>query len=81
MELYEREFFLSKILFGSKTVKVNEDLVIYVHPLTIEQNLYAQEVYREAYEEALLSGVLTRKEMLELMREQGVWSDKDDEAA
>lgn len=78
MELYEREFFLSEILFGSKIIEINEDTTIYVRPLTIEQNAYAQRVFKKAYDEALLSGVLTRKEMLELMKEQEIWSEEDE---
>ena len=76
MEFYEREFLLSKILYGSTIIDLNKDLRVYVHPLTIEQNLFAQRVFQKAYEESLFSGVFTRKEMLELMEEQGVWSEE-----
>ena len=79
MELYEREFFLSEILFGSKMIKINEDTTIYLNPLTIEQNVYAQRVFKRAYDEALLSGVYTRKEMLEILEEQGVWTKKEED--
>ncbi len=77
MELYEREFLLSKILFGSTVITIG-DLVLHINPLTIKQNLSAQEVFRKSYEEALFSGVFTRKEMLELMFEQGVWSEEQE---
>jgi len=80
MELYEREFFLSEILFGSKMIEINEDLVIYVNPLTIEQNLHAQRIFKKAYDEALFSGVFTRNEMLELMKEQEIWSEEQEGA-
>ena len=77
MELYEREFLLSKILFGSTVITIG-DLVLHINPLTIKQNLSAQEVFRKSYEEALFSGVFTRKEMLELMLEQEVWSEEQE---
>ena len=57
-------------------IDINEDLTVYVHPLTIEQNLLAQRVFKRVYEEALLSGVFARKEMHELMIEEGVWSQE-----
>ena len=79
MELYEREFFLSEILFGSKIIEINEDTTIYVNPMTIEQNVYAQRVFKRAYDEALLSGVLTRKEMLELLEEQEIWTKNEED--
>ena len=78
MELYEREFFLSRILFGSTIIEINKDLIIYVHPPTVEQNVFAQRLFMRVYDEALLSGVYTRKEMLELMIEEGLWSEEED---
>ena len=77
MELYEREFFLSRLLLDKKIVEIG-DLVLHIHPLTIEQNYIAQEVFRDSYEEALFSGVFAKKEMRELMVEQGVWSEEED---
>jgi len=77
MELYEREFFLSRLLFDKKIVEIG-DLVLHIHPLTIEQNYIAQKVFRDSYEEALFSGVFAKKEMRELMVEQGVWSEEED---
>ncbi len=77
MELYEREFLLSKILFGSTVITTN-DLVLYINPLTVKQNLSAQQVFKKSYEEALFSGVFTRKEMLQLMMEQEVWSEEQE---
>lgn len=79
MELYEREFFLSEILFGSKIIEINEDTTIYVNPLTIEQNFYAQRVFKRAYDEALFSGVLVRKEMLQILEEQEIWTEKEED--
>ena len=69
---------MSEILFGSKIIEINEDTTIYVNPMTIEQNVYAQRVFKRAYDEALLSGVLTRKEMLELLEEQEIWTKNEE---
>ena len=80
MELYEREFFLSRILFGSTIIEAKDDLLIYVHPLTIKQNVFAQRLFKRVYDEALLSGAFTRKQMLEMMIEQGVWSGEEEKA-
>jgi len=77
MELYEREFFLSRLLFDKKIVEIG-DLVLHIHPLTIEQNYIAQKVFRDSYEEALFSGVFARKEMRQLMLDQEVWLKEDD---
>jgi len=77
MELYEREFFLSRLLLDKKIVEIG-DLVLHIHPLTVEQNYIAQNVFNEAYEEALFSGVFARKEMRQLMMDQGIWSKDDD---
>ena len=76
MEFYERELLLSRILFGSTVIDINEDLTLYINPLTVKQNLLAQRVFKKAYDDALFSGVFTRKEMLALMENQGVWSEE-----
>ena len=78
MESYEKEYFLSKILLGYKIVEYR-DLVLHIHPPDIRQNFLAQKVFKETLEEALLSGVFTRKEMLNFMIEQGVWSEDSED--
>lgn len=77
MELYEREFFLSQLLLDKKIVEIG-DLVLYIYPLTIDQNYIAQKVFRDTYEEALFSGVFARKEMRALMVREGIWSKEKD---
>ena len=74
MESYEREYFLSKVMLGYSRLKIKKDLVLIVRPLTVEQNFFAQEAFKVAYDDALFSGVYTRKQMLKIMVEQGVWS-------
>tara|TARA_R110000824_G_scaffold168645_4_gene345625 strand:+ start:3707 stop:4744 length:1038 start_codon:yes stop_codon:yes gene_type:complete len=79
MELYEKEFLLSSVLFGSSVIEIGDGRHIYVHPLTIEKNFFAQRVYKRVYDEALLSGVFTRKERLELIAEEGIWLQEDED--
>jgi len=76
MELYERELLLSKVLLGSSVIEIGDGKYIYVNPLTVKQNFFAQRLYKRVYEEALLSGVLTRKERLDLMIQEGIWSEE-----
>ncbi len=75
MKDYEIQYLLSKILLGYQIVEWKH-LTLHIHPLNIRQNYLAQKVFVEAYEEALLSGVFTREEMLDYMIEQGVWSEE-----
>ena len=75
MKDYEIQYLLSKILLGYQIVEWKH-LTLHIHPLNISQNYLAQKVFVEAYEEALLSGVFTREEMLDYMIEQGVWSEE-----
>jgi hypothetical protein len=77
MESYEKEYFLSKILLGYKIVEY-KDLVLHIHPPNIKQNFLAQKIFKETYEEALLSGVFTRKEMLDFMIGQQIWSEDNE---
>ena len=77
METHEREYFVSEIIYGAKIVDFRSKTLI-VQPPTIEQRYLANRVFKRVYDEALLAGVYTRKEMLEIMIEQGVWSEKDE---
>ena len=61
MELHEREFLVSKIILGNFRLKIKKDLVLIVPPLTVKQNFLSQQAYKEAYDDALFSGVYTRK--------------------
>ena len=74
MEVYEREFLVSKIILGKSILKIKEDLVLIVEPLTTEKNFFAQKAYKNAYDDAFFSGVYTRKEMLSILEETGTGS-------
>ena len=78
METHEREYLVSQIIYGGKIIEF-KDLTLIVKPLTIEQQYFAQRVFKKVYDEALLSGVYTKDEILEVMKDQGVWSDEEEE--
>jgi hypothetical protein len=78
MENHQREYFVSQIIYGAKIMDFRGKTLI-VQPLTIEQNYLANRVFKKVYDEALLSGIYTRNEMLEIMIEQGVWSQEDED--
>ena len=73
MELYEREFFISEIIHGIKLIR-DGDSFLESRPLTTKQRYMSNIIYMEAYEESLLNGVKTRKEMIQLLIDEGIWS-------
>ena len=75
MELYERDFFISEIIYGIKLIK-DGDSYIEIHPMTIRQKYIANKVFMDAYQEALLNDVKTRKEMNQLLIDEGIWSEE-----
>ena len=78
METHEREYLVSQIVYGAKIIELR-DLTLIIQPLTIEQRYFANRVFKRVYDEALLSGIYTNKEMLEIMAEQGVWLKEDED--
>ena len=77
MEAHEREYLVSQIVYGAKIIELRNKTLI-VQPPTIEEQYLANRFFKKVYDEALLSGVYTRNEMLEIMEEQGVWSEEDE---
>ncbi len=75
MELYEREFFISEIIYGIKLIK-DGDSFLEVRPLTTKQRYMSNMIYMDAYEESLLNGVKTRKEMIELLIDEEIWNEE-----
>lgn len=77
MELRDREFFTYRIGLGY--IKYEEkDIILYIHEPTLEELYDAQEQYRKAYQDAIFNKIYTDEEMLEIMRDKGLWSDKED---
>jgi len=77
MELRDREFFVYQISAGYIKYRA-ENLVLYIHEPNLDECYSAQEVYNQAYEEAELEGVYTIEEMLDVLRKNELWSDKDE---
>tara|TARA_R110000824_G_scaffold169785_7_gene346935 strand:- start:541 stop:1569 length:1029 start_codon:yes stop_codon:yes gene_type:complete len=75
METHVREYLVSQIVYGAKIIEFKDKTLI-IQPPTIEQKYLSNRFFRKVYDEALLSGVYTRNEMLEIMKEQEVWSDE-----
>tara|TARA_R100001082_G_scaffold109538_2_gene86960 strand:+ start:893 stop:1927 length:1035 start_codon:yes stop_codon:yes gene_type:complete len=74
MELYEREFFIAKIFMGYVKYKVKDDLYIYMHPPTVNEYIESQEVFMDAYHNAIDEGVMSPEECLSFMIENGIWN-------
>ena len=79
MELYEREFFISRICAGYLKYKLNNDIAVYIRPLTKGQYYEAQEIFMESLEEALNNGVMTPEESMEMLFENGLWDEEREE--
>ena len=78
MKQHEREYFTSRIRSG--IIKVDfEDLNLVIKPLTLEQDFYLQEHTLTTYAEAKKDGFLTSEDLLDSLRERGLWSEEDEE--
>lgn len=79
MNLYEREYFVSRIRVGYYVVK-DKGLRFKVHTPSLEDEFESSELFTEAFDSALLDGVMTEQEMDSWMLKTELWSsDKDDE--
>lgn len=77
MELRDREFLIYRIGLGYTKYK-EAGVALYIHEPTLEELYQAQEFYMEAYEEALFASIYTDADMLEIMRDRGLWTDADE---
>ena len=76
MEFYEREFLIARITCGYLLFDVNDSLTIRIKSLTKDQNYKAQIVFKKAYEEALVEGVMCPIESKEMLEQQGIWGEE-----
>ena len=74
MELYEREFFISRVFMGYVKHKLKDGLYIYIHPPSIDEKIRSDEVFMEAYEDALNEGLMSSDECLSFMMENQIWN-------
>ncbi len=77
MKQHEREFFIAMIRSGKVPVKKN-NISLTILPLTTDQSLEACYIYNEAYNQAYIDGMMSEEEMLDWMRENGLWLYDDD---
>ena len=78
MKQHEREYFVARIRSGIYKLDFGDMKLKIVAP-TLEQDLEVQEVYINAYRQAEEDGFLQHEDMLESMKERGLWSDEEEE--
>lgn len=78
MKQHEREYFISRIRSGVYLVKEG-GLTLKVYQPTIEQEAELNQIYLDAYNNALEDDFMTEEQMLEWMREKELWTNQDDE--
>lgn len=77
MKQHEREYFISRIRSGIYIIR-QQSLTLKIYQPTVEQDLELNQIYLDAYEQALDDDFLTEEQMDLWMREKGLWSDEDD---
>lgn len=77
MKQHEREYFISRIRTGFYLVKIDGISLKIVTP-TIDQEYELNEIYQEAYEQALDDEFMTEEDMKYWMFEKDLWTPYDD---
>lgn len=78
MKQHEREYFTSRIRSGIINIKL-DTVNLKIQPITLEEELQVQETYMLAYRKAKQDGFLENDEILQNLRDRGVWTTQDDE--
>lgn len=78
MKHHEREFFIAQLRSGKTKIKYN-DLVLYIIPPTFDIISESCEVYKEAYDEAYVDGIMDEDENYHFMIDHDLWSTEDEE--
>ena len=78
MEFYERDFFVARLLAGYMKIDFKK-IILYVHPPTVDINYESQEIFKDAFDKAFMSGVFTRKEFYDYRIENDLWSKTEEE--
>ena len=74
MELYKREFLISRIIAGYVPITLDNKRFLVHHPNT-DITLEANELYIKAYEQAIEEELLDDADILTLLIATGLWSD------
>tara|TARA_Y100001963_G_scaffold156573_1_gene250518 strand:+ start:13480 stop:14535 length:1056 start_codon:yes stop_codon:yes gene_type:complete len=77
MKQHEREYFTSRIRSGIYRLTFDNTL-FKIRPLTLEQDLELQEKTLGFYRNAQNDGFLTQDELLEELKQRGLWTAKDE---
>jgi len=78
MKFHEREYFVSRIRSGIYIFNSN-NITLKVLPPTIEDELFINEAFRDAYVKAMQQGLMTEEDMIEWMVSKNLWSQEEDE--
>lgn len=73
MEYHEREFFISSIRSG-KVILYHNGIRLEIRPLTIDQTLESNFIYKDAFENSFVDGIMTEYEVQEWMNDNGLWT-------
>jgi|TARA_R110000824_G_scaffold123561_3_gene281504 hypothetical protein len=77
MKQHEREYFVAELRSGIYLLN-HGGIIFKVHNPTVEQSLFAEQVYSDAYDEAYGDEVLSQDEMISWMKEKGLWGDEEE---
>lgn len=77
MKQHEREFFISVLRSGNKYLKLG-NIRLCIKPMTYVQCIESLEEYNDSYDKALLDGLMTEEESLEMMKQTGIWTSFED---
>ena len=78
MELRDREFFVYRIAAGYLRYK-DSYMTLYIHDPNVDELYQAQEHALECYDDSLFSGMYTREDVRCFMRDNKLWTDRDDD--
>lgn len=74
MELYEREFLVSRIDAGYLRYR-RGDLVLHINPPSKDLYYEAQEIYQDVIDKSYWDGIMTSEDALDSMIDLGIWTD------
>lgn len=77
MKHHEREYFISKLRMGIYYVNIDGKVLTIKTP-SIEDEYFINKRFRDDYNRCIEEGIKTEDEMLEWMRERGLWTQEDD---
>ena len=73
MDNHEREFFISLVRLG-KCFLCEKDIKLEIRPLTIEQELESNYIFKNTFESSLADEIMTEQQIEVWMNESGLWT-------